>query len=122
VVVRIGFEPNLHAWPRKVVESAGAGLYEELFFRAILLGAVFIVVKDGLNLRPFVAGVLALLLSAAVFSAAHFLPGGGPPSADAFAYRLMAGVLLGVIYLNRGFGIAAWTHALYDMYVLCLTG
>jgi membrane protease YdiL (CAAX protease family) len=121
VLVNTGFQPNLGDWQHKVVASCGAGLYEELFFRAVLLGSIFVVMKDGFGIRPFAAGAFALLVSGAIFSGAHFLPGGDPPNAAAFAYRLMAGVVLGIIFLNRGFGVAAWTHALYDVYVMCFT-
>ncbi len=117
-----GFNPDFSAFGWKVVASAGAGLYEELIFRAILLGAIYTVCHDGLNLRPFTAGALGLLLSGAVFSAAHFLSPGETANYPAFLYRLFAGMFLGGIFLTRGFGIAAWTHALYDIYILCFAG
>ena len=33
----------------------------------------------------------------------------------AFTFRAVAGLLLSGLYVARGFGIAAWTHALYDV-------
>jgi hypothetical protein len=30
---------------------------------------------------------------------------------------MVAGVLLSGLFLMRGFGIAAWTHALYDVFL-----
>ena len=35
-----------------------------------------------------------------------------------FVYRLLAGVFFSALYLTRGFGVTAWTHALYDVFVL----
>lgn len=114
-----GFSPHLGEFPLKLVVAAGAGFYEEAFFRFAILGAVFYLAKEVGKVRPFAAGVLALVLSGAVFSAAHFLGGRETPELGAFLYRLSAGMILGLVFLTRGFGIAAWTHAIYDLYVLC---
>jgi hypothetical protein len=32
-----------------------------------------------------------------------------------FTFRAIAGLLLSGLYVARGFGIAAWSHALYDV-------
>ena len=37
---------------------------------------------------------------------------------DLFMIRFIAGVLLGIVYALRGFGIAAYTHTIYDLGVL----
>jgi hypothetical protein len=113
-----GFSPHLEGFPYKLAVAAGAGFYEEAFFRFAILGAIFFLAKEVGKLRPFTAGALALVLSGAAFSAAHFL-GGETPELGAFIYRLAAGIILGLVFLTRGFGIAAWTHAIYDLYVLC---
>ena len=34
----------------------------------------------------------------------------------------LAGVFFALVYQLRGFAVAAWTHALYDVYVLSLHG
>ena len=105
----------------KLVISSGAGLYEELLFRFILMGVVFLVAEHVLRMKRPMAGLLALVVSGAVFSVAHFVSPAEEANMGAFLYRLMAGMVLGVIFLTRGFGVAVWTHALYDVYVLCLT-
>jgi len=115
-----GFRPQFDQFASKVFISAGAGFYEELFFRAILLGSIYYIARRGGGLKPVVAGVIALVGSGGIFSSAHFLNPGEGPDLGAFLYRLSAGMLLGLIYLSRGLGVAAWTHALYDLYVLCL--
>ena len=114
-----GFSPHLDEFPLKLVVAAGAGFYEEAFFRFAILGAVFYLAKEVGRLRPFTAGALALVLSGAFFSAAHFLGGNETPELGTFIYRLAAGMILGLVFLTRGFGIAAWTHAIYDLYLLC---
>ena len=114
-----GFSPHLENFWTKIFTSCGAGLYEELVFRFFLLGAIYVFATAMGKMKPFKAGVLALLVSAALFSAAHFIVPGQSATAAAFIYRLGAGLVLGIIFFTRGFGIAAWTHALYDIYVLC---
>ena len=37
-----------------------------------------------------------------------------------FLFRMIAGVFFSALYLVRGFGITAWTHALYDLSLLLL--
>jgi hypothetical protein len=34
-----------------------------------------------------------------------------------FGFRVLAGVFFSLVFLRRGFGIAAGTHALYDILV-----
>lgn len=101
------------------VISAGAGLHEELVFRAGLL--VLLIRVFALPTIPVgrIGGrLLALLLSSWAFAAVHHLGGGEPFTGLAFVYRTFAGAIFGLIYLYRGFGVAAWTHALYDVLVL----
>jgi hypothetical protein len=47
-------------------------------------------------------------------------PYGDPFRLDSFTFRFIAGVFFSAMYLARGFGITAWTHALYDVIVLVL--
>ena len=37
---------------------------------------------------------------------------------ESFVFRTLAGLAFSGLYLTRGFGITAWTHALYDVAVL----
>lgn len=106
----------------QLVVSLGAGIYEELLFRVLLVSGMVWVGRRVLGLGPLAAGVAATLAAALVFSAFHYVG----PYADRFAvasftFRFVAGVLLSALYLLRGFGITAWTHALYDV-MLTLTG
>ncbi len=102
-----------------LVVSAGAGLHEELIFRAGLMSALAWLFTGRMGRRG--AWFVALGLSAVIFAAAHHVgPLGEPFSGMAFTYRTLAGAYFGVVYQLRGFAIAAWTHALYDVYVLTL--
>ncbi len=54
-----------------------------------------------------------------MFSAFHYIgPYGDPLRLDSFVFRMIAGLFFSGIYLLRGFGITAWTHALYDIFLL----
>jgi hypothetical protein len=42
-------------------------------------------------------------------------PLGGVPRVTLFLVRFVAGCFLGFLYIFRGFGITAWSHAIYDL-------
>jgi membrane protease YdiL (CAAX protease family) len=98
--------------------SIGAGLYEEFVFRVLLVGGLFLALSRIVD-RRIVAYVVAALAGAFLFSLVHYLG----PFADEFAvgsflFRFLFGLCLNGIFLLRGFGVAAWTHALYDVMVV----
>ncbi len=101
----------------RTVISAGAGLHEELIFRAIALPLFSWLLSKAIGVPARNATIAAILLSALAFSGAHHLAG-EPFDAFVFLYRLVAGVVFGVLFVWRGFAIAAWTHAAYDFSVL----
>jgi hypothetical protein len=98
--------------------SLGAGLYEELLFRVVLVALL----SNAMRLVGFgrmTAGVIAVIVGALVFSAFHYVgPLGEPLRLESFVFRALAGMAFSALYLTRGFGITAWTHALYDVGVL----
>lgn len=105
----------------RVMLSLGAGIYEELLFRVMIAGALDVVARRVLGWGRWVAGIFAVIISAAVFSAAHYIgPYGDPLLLQSFVYRFIGGMVFSTLYLTRGFGITAWTHALYDLLVLAL--
>jgi len=105
----------------RLVMSCGAGVWEETVFRLLLLTGLVALGHRVLGLRRPLAFVGALLLSAALFSAAHHIPPYGDPlHVGVFVYRLLAGVAFGLIYWWRGFAVAVYTHAFYDLYVLLI--
>jgi CAAX prenyl protease-like protein len=103
----------------KVMLALGAGVYEELLFRVILVSGIAFIARRVLGWRPHVAAAVAVVLSAFVFAAFHYIgPYGDPLRLDSFVFRLIGGVVFSALYVMRGFGITAWTHALYDLMVL----
>lgn len=98
--------------------SIGAGLYEELLFRVVLVGGLYLVLKP-LTARPLPAYVVAAVVGAAVFSAVHYVGALGDAFTwPSFTFRFLFGLALNGLFLARGFGVAAWTHALYDVMVV----
>lgn len=104
---------------QKFALSLGAGLYEELFFRVILVSLLILVFKKVFNNKNWAAMIAAITLSALLFSLVHYVGSMGDAfTLSSFMYRFVFGLMLNGIYVWRGFGIAAWTHALYDLMVL----
>jgi len=105
-----------------VVTGVGAGIYEELIFRLILICLLMIVFQDLARIGHNNAIILSVLVSAALFSAHHhlvFLDGQFSPAAPfawpVFIFRAVAGIYFATIFAIRGFGITAGTHGFYDI-------
>jgi hypothetical protein len=75
-----------------------------------------------IGLRRPTAGWAAAILAALLFSAFHYVgPYAYPLELQSFTFRFLAGLAFSGLYLVRGFGIAAWTHALYDVFLVLLS-
>lgn len=94
----------------------GAGIYEELLFRLILISLVVMVGVDLLRWDATGTTVFAVALSAIVFALHHHEPIGQEPfHAVTFAFRSIAGAYLAVVFWYRGYGPAAGCHAAYNV-------
>lgn len=117
------------SWRANLILSCGAGVYEEFFFRLLVMGAMVLFFGKVLGIRSGWKYVFAALLQAALFSLSHHLPG-GPEEIVGLAglreympvlvFRTLAGVYFAFVYIERGFGIAAGSHAGYDLMVVLL--
>ena len=104
--------------PHQLALSIGAGLYEEIVFRVILVGGLFLFVHRFLPKRT-TAYLIAAVIGAFIFSLVHYMgPMGDPFRFSSFTFRFLFGLALNGVFLVRGFAMAAWTHALYDVYVV----
>jgi len=95
----------------------GAGIYEELLFRLILLSLTVWVLKR-IKVRPQSRIIAAVLLTSLLFAAAHYVGRYGDTLLwYTFTFRFLAGVFFAILFVFRGFGIAAGAHAGYDILV-----
>jgi membrane protease YdiL (CAAX protease family) len=95
----------------------GAGIYEELLFRLILLSLLAWVFRRA-GATPRTGLIAAAIVSSLLFSAAHHVgPYGEPLDVFRFTFRFVAGMFFSVLFIYRGFGIAAGSHAAYDILV-----
>lgn len=105
----------------RMVMSVGAGVWEETIFRLGLLTGIVVLCERVIGIRRSLALLLALGVSSFLFSAVHHIPPYGDPlSLGVFTFRLLAGICFGLLFRFRGFAVAVYTHALYDIYVLIL--
>ncbi len=101
------------------VIGLGSGVYEELVFRLLFISII------GLSLRRFVRNsrllvyAIAVLVSSLTFALFHYLTVFTDSfRASLFAFRFGAGVVFSALFLLRGYGIAAYTHSLYNVFLL----
>jgi len=103
----------------RIAMSIGAGLYEELVFRMLVIALLHVILVDVAKLSERIGVTIAIAISAALFMMYHWF-GGGPASVGLLdnVFYLAAGGYFGLVFVVRGFGIVAATHALYDIAVV----
>ena len=101
----------------RLVSFFGAGIYEEVLFRLLLLplaACLIGVLGSSMSLRRWGA----IGLSSLLFAVAHYVgPHGESFVWFTFLFRFLAGTIFGLLFVFRGFGIAAGSHTLYDVLV-----
>ncbi|MEM7754664.1 MAG: CPBP family intramembrane glutamic endopeptidase [Planctomycetota bacterium] len=111
-------QPGDWPWQARLTLAVGAGLYEEMLFRLLLIPLVIVVFRDLIRLRASSSRFAAIGLSALLFAAYHDLSGPGGIDAARLLFFLVAGVYFGALFVWRGFGIVVGVHAAYDIVVL----
>ncbi len=106
-------------WRDDAVLSLGAGIYEELVFRLILMTLLMVLFADVLRMRQMWASLLMVWTSAILFALYHYL-GLETFQLRSFVFRTLAGVYFAVLFLTRGFGITSGCHISYDILVIVL--
>lgn len=121
--------PLLQLGPRtlgpieRVVMAAGAGFHEELAFRVVLFGGGALALERWRKLSPLHAGLIAAVASSLVFSAVHYVGSLGDAfTFGSFLFRYFMGLAFVALYRFRGFAVAVYTHALYDLLVFFVIG
>ncbi len=101
----------------RAVCFTGAGVYEEVMFRLLLVPAAFLLFRM-FEFPARWAAVMSAIATSFIFALAHHVG----PSADAFnlftfSFRAAAGIFFATIFFLRGFGITVGCHAAYDLLV-----
>ncbi len=122
-LIRLILSPIFMAAPmsggflQNVALSLGAGLFEEFLFRVILLNVLFFGLKPLLK-SALLSALVAIVAASFIFSMSHYIgPLADPLALYTFLFRWIAGLIFTGIYFFRGFAVAAYTHALYDIWV-----
>ena len=100
----------------KILSGIGAGVYEEFAFRLVGVGVVWFVLFRIFSVPKKIAIPITVVVISVLFSLYHFI-GAEQFNEYRFLFRTFAGVYLAVVYLARGFAIAAGTHACYNAMV-----
>jgi membrane protease YdiL (CAAX protease family) len=103
----------------ETILSVGAGVYEELVFRLMLMTVIMLVTADVLRLPKLSSNLLMVGSSAILFSLYHYL-GTETFQWRSFAFRTVAGIYFSILFLTRGFGITAGCHVAYDIMIVAL--
>ncbi|HYO08332.1 MAG TPA: CPBP family glutamic-type intramembrane protease [Tepidisphaeraceae bacterium] len=106
-------------WRTLAVLSLGAGIYEELVFRLVALTLLHLLLRDLLRIPKFWSYLAMVAISSLGFALYHYL-GAEDFSWRSLAFRTVAGVYFAGLFLLRGFGVTAFAHSAYDIYVIYL--
>lgn len=105
---------SLTIWSKLAI-SIGAGLYEELMFRMLLIAVLHTLLVDVGKLNSTLGAVIAIVVSASAFTIYH--PSAGLGSG---VFYFVAGLYFGGVYVVRGFGIVVGVHAIYDIIMVSM--
>ncbi len=99
--------------------AVGAGIYEEMLFRLVLITLLHFVVTDVLGFKHKTGLIFAVVLAALAFAWHHdAVAATGVLNWRLGIFYTIAGGYFGVLFLARGFGIAVGAHLMYDLLVL----
>lgn len=115
----VGLESQYNdpGFARNWIVFLGAGLYEELLFRLILLQLIVLVLVRGRLHKPAAIG-LGIAFSSLLFAGLHFEflnPAGQTWNASVFVVQFLASIFFCIVFMLRGFGIAVGAHVVYDL-------
>lgn len=115
--------PGPTAALERLVLYCGAGIYEELVFRGFLLSLLLLAFVGPARMKKVPAAILATVFAALIFALFHYVgPAADPFSCPGFLQRTFGGLYFSALFVTRGFGVTAASHALYDILVGLLFG
>lgn len=104
-----------------LILGVGAGIYEELAFRLIVITVMITILVDVVRIKQVWGTAIAMAISSLLFAAHHYPPVGTDVfDPRDFAFRLLAGGYLAILFVYRGFGVAVGAHAMYNVIVVAI--
>jgi Type II CAAX prenyl endopeptidase Rce1-like len=113
-------ETSLLDWMSFISRYCGTSVFEEIWFRLMLLGgSVALLKRFSISFPGSLALVIAL--GSLLFSALHYAnwnPAGDPFEWLGFICRFLLGVAFSLIFLFRGLSVAVLSHLVYNVLFL----
>jgi len=98
--------------------SIGAGIWEEFLFRYVMISGLYFLLSKIMYNFSIYSYIIIIFFSSAIFSYYHFIGFNAEAvNLSLFIYRFLAGIILSIIFVFRGLGIAVYTHTFYDLYL-----
>jgi len=116
---QLAADPEASTHAVRMLLGVGAGVYEELLFRLVGLAGIHAVLSTLVGVKRSFADVAAIAITSIAFALYHYHPD-RPLNADAVLFYTVSGAFLAAVYLQRGFGVAALTHAAHNVAVEAL--
>jgi len=111
--------PPSFSWKHQLVLSLGAGVYEEFLFRVVLITLFVFIFTKVVGLKKITSVIFSIILSSLIFSGFHYIGFLGEPFLlRTFVFRFIGGTILSILYVVRGFGVTAYTHSFYDLFIV----
>lgn len=109
-------EPVSGGFLANFVKHIGAGVYEEMVFRLILVSLFIWLLTKVVGMNRSLGAFFAVAISSVLFSLGHYLSFFNEPfELSSFLFRFAAGMVFGFLFMVRGFGISVYTHAFYNI-------
>lgn len=108
------------SWQARLTLSLGAGLYEELVFRMIVIALVHMALVDFGKMKSGQGAIIALIVSAVAFTFYHDLHVNGVIQPRLVVFYFTSGLFFASVYVIRGFGVVVGAHAVYDTLVIVI--
>jgi len=101
----------------RLMIAIGAGLYEEMLFRLVLITMLHFLITDVLGFKDRLGKMAAVFGAALAFTLIHdqIRMATGELNLRLAMFILISGIYLGTLFLVRGFGLAVGVHLMWDL-------
>jgi hypothetical protein len=111
-----------HPTLRGILESVGAGVYEEFLFRMVFISIALLIFTDAMKQKENRVIAISIIVSGILFALCHLsgaqLAGDAGIRWGSLVFLGLAGMWWGVLFIWRGFGVAVCSHICWDLLVV----